>query len=228
MRRVGSSGRPRRSSARRSASIHELYMARGRGEVSGFTVPAVNLRTQVFDMVGAMCRAAQSIDCGTIISSSHAASRSTRSSGPASTSPTCSQVAIAAGWHGPVFVQGDHYQFNAKKYAPDAESTTEGVEKRRATRSPSATGTSTSTRRRWSTCGGRPWTTSSGSTTSARRRSRRSSARPSRPETTISIGGEIGEVGKQNSTEEELRAYLERLSAELRAPRGRRRRACPR
>src|ERR1044072_4402190 len=34
----------------RSASIHELYMARGRGEIHGFTVPAVNLRTQVFDM----------------------------------------------------------------------------------------------------------------------------------------------------------------------------------
>ena len=26
-----------------SASIHELYMARGRGEISGFTVPAINL-----------------------------------------------------------------------------------------------------------------------------------------------------------------------------------------
>ncbi|MBA2488829.1 MAG: aldolase, partial [Chloroflexi bacterium] len=33
-----------------SASIHELYMARGRGEVGGFTVPAINLRTQVMDM----------------------------------------------------------------------------------------------------------------------------------------------------------------------------------
>src|SRR5262245_22106402 len=51
----------------RSASINDLYMARGRGEVSGFTVPAVNLRTQVFDMVGAMCRAAQSIDAGAMI-----------------------------------------------------------------------------------------------------------------------------------------------------------------
>ena len=28
----------------RSASIHDLYMARGRGEVSGFTVPAINIR----------------------------------------------------------------------------------------------------------------------------------------------------------------------------------------
>src|SRR6185503_20612113 len=29
-----------------SASIQELYAARGRGEVSGFTVPAINLRAQ--------------------------------------------------------------------------------------------------------------------------------------------------------------------------------------
>ncbi len=37
---------------------------------------------------------------------------------------------------------------------------------------------------------------------------------------TISIGGEIGEVGKENSTEAELRAYLDGLNAELakRAP----------
>ena len=34
----------------RSASIQELYMARGRGEVSGFTVPALNIRAQTFDM----------------------------------------------------------------------------------------------------------------------------------------------------------------------------------
>src|SRR6187397_2336498 len=34
----------------RTASIHELYMARARGEVHGFTVPAFNLRAQVFDM----------------------------------------------------------------------------------------------------------------------------------------------------------------------------------
>src|SRR3954454_8719518 len=46
----------------RSSSIHELYMARGRGEVHGFTVPAVNLRTQVFDMVLTMCREALSKD----------------------------------------------------------------------------------------------------------------------------------------------------------------------
>ena len=40
--------------------------------------------------------------------------------------------AIAAGWRGPVFLQGDHYQFNAKKYAADPESMTEEI--RRACR----------------------------------------------------------------------------------------------
>src|SRR5260221_14471625 len=34
----------------RSASIHDLYVARGAGEIHGFTVPAINLRAQTFDM----------------------------------------------------------------------------------------------------------------------------------------------------------------------------------
>ena len=40
--------------------------------------------------------------------------------------------AIAAGWRAPVFIQGDHYQFNAKKYAADPEAMTEEI--RRACR----------------------------------------------------------------------------------------------
>ena len=50
-----------------SASIHELYIARGRGEVGGFTVPAINLRTQVFEMAAAVFRAARARDVGTVI-----------------------------------------------------------------------------------------------------------------------------------------------------------------
>ena len=111
---------------------------------------------------------------------------------------------------GPVFVQGDHYQFNAKKYAADADGhDRDHPEGRPATPSALATETSTSIRRRWSTCRCRRSMTSSAPTTSAPRRCRRSSARSSPRTSPISIGGEIGEVGKQNSTEEELRAYLD-------------------
>jgi hypothetical protein len=42
----------------RSASIHELYMARGRGEVSGFTVPAMNVRGMAYDTARAIFRTA--------------------------------------------------------------------------------------------------------------------------------------------------------------------------
>src|SRR5687767_11376926 len=48
----------------RTASIHELYMARARGEVQGFTVPALNLRAQVFDMARTTYETAAAADVG--------------------------------------------------------------------------------------------------------------------------------------------------------------------
>src|SRR5262245_58440001 len=46
----------------RSASIQELYTARARGEVGGFTVPAINIRAQTFDMARVAFEAAQTHD----------------------------------------------------------------------------------------------------------------------------------------------------------------------
>ena len=40
-----------------SSSIWGLYSARGRGEVSGFTAPAVNIRGMAYDMSRALFRA---------------------------------------------------------------------------------------------------------------------------------------------------------------------------
>ena len=51
----------------RSASIHELYLARGRGEVHGFTVPAINLRAQTFDMARTVFETAAAADVGAVI-----------------------------------------------------------------------------------------------------------------------------------------------------------------
>src|SRR6186713_2405765 len=100
----------------RSASIHELYMARGRGEIHGFTVPAVNLRTQVFDMALTMCRAAQSMDVGTLIFELARSEQEYTYQRPGEYITSVLAGCIAAGWSAPVFVQGDHYQFNAAKY----------------------------------------------------------------------------------------------------------------
>jgi len=51
----------------RSASIHELYMARGRGEVRGFTVPAINVRGMAYDTARAIFRTANRLEGGAFI-----------------------------------------------------------------------------------------------------------------------------------------------------------------
>ena len=63
------------------------------------------------------------------------------------------RAALREGFRGPVFIQGDHFQVNAKKYAVDPEDRSgRGEAARRARRSPPASTTSTSIRRRWSIC----------------------------------------------------------------------------
>ena len=85
----------------RSASIHELYMARGRGEIHGFTVPACNLRTQVFDMAMAMCRAAQATDVGTMIFELARSEQEYTFQRPGEYITSVLAGCIAAGWRGP-------------------------------------------------------------------------------------------------------------------------------
>jgi len=108
----------------RSASIHELYSARARGEVTGFTVPAINLRAQVFDMARTVFETAAAADVGTVILELARSEQTYTFQRPIDYSTAVLAGAIAAGWRSPVFIQGDHYQFNAKKYAADPEAMT--------------------------------------------------------------------------------------------------------
>src|SRR3989337_969179 len=49
------------------SSIHEFYMARGRGEFSGFTVPAINLRSMTYDLARAIFRVSKRNNSGAFI-----------------------------------------------------------------------------------------------------------------------------------------------------------------
>src|SRR5437867_8413103 len=51
----------------RPSSIHELYLAMGRGEAGGFTVPAINVRAMAYDTARAVVRAAKALDAGAVI-----------------------------------------------------------------------------------------------------------------------------------------------------------------
>ena len=204
----------------RSASIQALYEARARGEVSGFTVPALNLRTQVFDMARTVYEAAAAADVAAVILELARSEQTYTFQRPIDYATSVLAGAIAAGWHGPVFIQGDHYQFNAKKYAADPEAMTEEI--RRACRLAVDAGY-----RNIDIDSSTLVDLSKPNVDEEQRENYRRAAELTAlirtlesDGVTISVGGEIGEVGTQNSTVEELRAYLDgyRRELEARAP----------
>jgi fructose/tagatose bisphosphate aldolase len=199
----------------RSASIHELYLARARGEVSGFTVPAINIRTQTFDMARTAFETATAADVGAVILELARSEQTYTFQRPIDYATACLAGAIAAGWEGPVFLQGDHYQFNAKKYRADPEAMTEEI--RRACRLAIDAG--------YRNIDIDASTLVDLSLPSADEQQRANYERTAElialirslqvDGVTVSVGGEIGEVGKENSNEAELRAYLDGLLREL-------------
>ena len=202
-----------------SASIQDLYMARSRGEYSGWTVPAINLRTQVFDMAMAGCRAAIELDAGSVIFELARSEQEYTFQRPGEYITSVLAGCIAAGWRGPVFVQGDHYQFNAAKYKADPAAVTETL--RKATLNAMDVGygnididSSTLVDLSFDSLDDQQ------KVNYTRAAELSAVIRDSQDEDLIvSIGGEIGEVGKTNSTVEDLRAYLDGFRRELDARR---------
>ena len=203
----------------RSASIQNLYVARARGEVHGFTVPAINLRAQTFDMARTVFETAAAADVGAVILEIARSEQTYTYQRPAEFIASALAGAIAAGWQAPVFVQGDHYQFNAAKYKADPEKMTEEI--RAACRQAIEVGY-----RNIDIDSSTLVDLSQPDVDLEQRENYRRAAeltaliRELEPVgVTISIGGEIGEVGKQNSTEPELRAYFDGYRRELDARR---------
>jgi len=199
----------------RSASIQALYEARARGEVSGFTVPAINLRTQVFDMARTVYEAAAAAGVGAVILELARSEQTYSFQRPTDYATSVLAGAIAAGWQGPVFIQGDHYQFNAKKYAADPEAMTEEI--RRACRLAVDAGY-----RNIDIDSSTLVDLSKPNVDEEQHENYRRAAELTElirtletDGVTISVGGEIGEVGTQNSTVAELRAYLDGYRREL-------------
>ncbi len=193
----------------RSASIQELYMARSRGEVKGFTVPAMNLRAQTFDMARTIYETARRNDVGALIIEIARSEQTYTFQRPMDFAASVYAGAMAAGWDGPVFVQGDHYQFNAKKYAADPEAMTEEI--RRACRLAIEAGyrnidIDSSTLVDLS----QPNLDAEQHENYTRAAELTALIRALETDgVTVSVGGEIGEVGKANSSVEELKAYLD-------------------
>lgn len=204
----------------KSASIDALYQARSRGEYSGVTVPAINVRAMAYDMARAVVAAAKRRNVGAFI---FELARSEMEY----TDQTCAEfatvmlaAAIKEGHTGPVFIQGDHYQANAKKYASDPQGVIDGLKK--LIREAIAAGygnidIDTSTLVDLSF----PTVREQQRHNYERCAELASLIRELEPQgVTISIGGEIGEVGKKNSTVEELQAFVDGFNERFGARRG--------
>src|SRR5712692_9170715 len=105
----------------RPASIHELYLARGRGEVPPFTTPAINVRVLAYDTGRAVFRAARRQGVGALICEIARSEIGYTEQRPAEYVAVMTAAALREGFVGPLFIQGDHVQINAKKYATDRE-----------------------------------------------------------------------------------------------------------
>lgn len=191
------------------ASIHDLYMARGREEVPmTFTTPAFNLRALSHHAARAMFRAALKINGGAFIFELARSEMSYSAQRPSEYVTNILAAAIAEGFVGPVFIQGDHFQVSAKKYQANPEAELQAV--RDLSIESIAAGfynidvdTSTLVDIHLPTVEEQQALNSKLSAELSK------FIRDNEPAgVTISIGGEIGEVGTTNSNEFELRAYM--------------------
>lgn len=99
------------------ASIHDFYMARGRGEVSGFTVPAINIRTFPYESARSIFKVAKKCDSGAFIFEIAESEIGYTDQSPAEYTAVILAAAIKEGFEGPVFIQADQFKIDSDEYA---------------------------------------------------------------------------------------------------------------
>ena len=200
----------------RLASVHDLYMAMGRGETGGFTVPAINVRAMAYDTGRAVIRAAKSLDAGAFILEIARSEIGYTEQRPHEYAAVMMAAALREGFQGPLFLQGDHVQVALKKYAsPDRDKEIEAL--RALIREEMAAGffnididTSTLVDLEKATLEEQQAVNCELAADFT------AFIREHEPTgITVSVGGEIGEVGGKNSNVHELHAFMRGYRAAL-------------
>jgi fructose/tagatose bisphosphate aldolase len=200
----------------RPASIHDLYTAMGRGDAKGFTVPAINVRAMAYDTARAVVRSAKKVDAGAFIFEIARSEIGYTEQRPHEYAAVVLAAALREGFTGPIFVQGDHVQTNAKKYnSPERDKELAAL--RALIQEEIAAGffnidIDTSTLVDLS----KPTLAEQQAVNVSLAADFTEFIRGKEPRgLTISVGGEIGEVGGKNSDVHELHAYMDGFNAEL-------------
>ena len=190
------------------ASIQGLYSAAGNGLYVNKTVPAINIRGITYHVARAVYRAAFRDNVGAFIFEIARSEIGYTGQSPDEYAACVLAAAVREGFRGPVFLQGDHFQVSAGKYASKAHAELNSI--RELIKEAVSAGflnidvdastlvhleRETLEEQQEANC----------RVTSDMTRLIRS-IEPGG--VTISVGGEIGEVGGRNSTVSDLRAFM--------------------
>jgi fructose/tagatose bisphosphate aldolase len=200
----------------RPASIHDLYIAMGRGEAGGFTVPAINVRAMAYDTARAVIRAATNLNAGAFIFEIARSEIGYTEQRPHEYAAIVLAAALREGFRGPIFIQGDHVQTNAKKFnSPDRDKELDAL--RALIKEEIAAGfynidIDTSTLVDLD----KPTLDEQQEVNVTLAADFAAFIRGQEPAgVTVSVGGEIGEVGGKNSDVHELHAYMKGFNRKL-------------
>lgn len=190
------------------ASIQGLYEAAGRGSYSGITVPAINIRGITYHVARAVFRAALKDRVGAFIFEIARSEIGYTGQRPGEYAACVLAAAIKEGFGGPVFLQGDHFQVNPGRYSSEPEKELNAIKE--LIREAVSAGffnidvdASTIVDLERQTLEEQQEKNCQVTADMTR------FMRGIEPEgITISVGGEIGEVGKRNSTVADLRAFM--------------------
>jgi fructose/tagatose bisphosphate aldolase len=197
------------------SSIHEFYMARGRGEFGGFTVPAINLRSMTYDLARRIFRVAERYKSGAFIFEIARSEVGYTNQLPMEYASMVLAAAIKEDYSGPVFIQGDHFQANAAKFKENPDKEMESLQALIGDAinagfynididSSTLVDLSKPDLERQQLLN---YEVCAKLTQFIRGMEPRG--------VTVSVGGEIGEIGHQNSTPEDMRAFMAGLRQKL-------------
>jgi fructose/tagatose bisphosphate aldolase len=190
------------------ASIDRLYLAAGKELCQGFSVPAINIRGITYDVARAVFRAAMKDKVGPFIFEIARSEMGYTQQKPAEYAAGILAAALREGYRGPVFIQGDHFQVSRSKFLAQPEPEIEAI--RILIREAVAAGfynididASTVVDL------DKPDLTAQQDNNSRLTAELTKFIREIQPPgVSVSVGGEIGEVGGRNSTVADLRAFM--------------------
>ncbi|HEY4711777.1 MAG TPA: class II fructose-bisphosphate aldolase [Dehalococcoidia bacterium] len=189
-------------------SMQGLYEAAGKGLYRNKTVPALNIRGLTYHTARAVFRMALKYKVGAFVFEIARTEMVYTDQTPAEYAVSILAAAIKEGFRGPVFILGDHFQANQGKFTQDPVAEVKVLED--AARAAITAGflnkdIDSSTLVDLS----KPTVDEQQKNNYVVAADMTKFIRSIQPEgVTISVGGEVGEVGKSNTTVEELRAYM--------------------